>query len=152
MLETPRLVIQPWKESDTLNFFELTQDAGFRSFPITDWRQPSVEAARSWIQTMELQVLTTKFGAFAIRTKPDLQVIGMAAIRILNLETENRPEITYRLRESAWGHGYATEAARAMLEYGFGSLSLEQIAVSSETLLGKVAEIYRIRRADFEHG
>ncbi len=36
-------------------------------------------------------------------------------------------EIGWRLARSAWGHGYATEAARACLEYGFGTLGLDEI-------------------------
>ena len=36
-------------------------------------------------------------------------------------------EIAWRLARAYWGRGYATEAARAALDYGFGKLGLEQI-------------------------
>lgn len=170
MLETSHLLIRPWKDSDAEAFFELTHDEGFLSYPITDWRQPNREAAKSWIEEMAIQVRSSKMGAFAVLEKPGLEIVGMAAIRVLELEKENRPEITYRLRTSAWGRGLATEAARAMLTYGFDSLHMEEIAVSitpdnsasikvalklgmtrtgSEMLLGKLAEIYRVKRGDF---
>ena len=36
-------------------------------------------------------------------------------------------EVGWRLRRDAWGHGYATEAGRAGLAYGFGTLGLREI-------------------------
>jgi RimJ/RimL family protein N-acetyltransferase len=36
-------------------------------------------------------------------------------------------EVAYELAPRAWGHGYATEAARALVDYGFGELSLRRI-------------------------
>lgn len=167
MLETQRLLIELWSEADAESFFALTWDDGFAAFPITDWRQPDLEAARRWIVENERHFAQTRLGAFALREKATGNVVGMTAIRILRLETENRPEITYRLRRSAWGRGYATEAARAMLAYGFDSLGFEEIAASitpdntdsikvatklgmkwtgREILLGLPAEIFRIRR------
>ncbi len=36
-------------------------------------------------------------------------------------------EVAYELAPRVWGHGYATEAARALVDYGFGELSLRRI-------------------------
>jgi RimJ/RimL family protein N-acetyltransferase len=167
MIETARLFIQKWTEAEADAFYELTQDVGFTAFPITDWRQKDVASALKWIREMRAFNEQTKMGAFQLRERETGALVGMVAIRVLELQNEDRPEITYRLRESAWGKGYATEAARAMLKYGFEELGFEEIAASitpdneasikvalkigmkrtgSEILLGKPAEILRIRR------
>jgi [ribosomal protein S5]-alanine N-acetyltransferase len=55
------------------------------------------------------------------------QVIGYCHLHIQNRETRVA-EIGYFLRASAWGSGYATEAARELLRFGFGQLHLHRIA------------------------
>jgi RimJ/RimL family protein N-acetyltransferase len=54
-------------------------------------------------------------------------------------------EIGWRLIRSAWGHGYATEAARAALDFGFGPLDLSEIlAVTTTTNVRSQAVMRRI--------
>lgn len=170
MLETARLIIRPWTPEDIEAFFELTQDRGFAAFPITDWRQKSLESARAWINQVSETFNETKMGPMAVIEKSTGEVVGLAALRVLNLEAEDRPEITYRFRESAWGKGFATEAAVACLNFGFTTHNFKEIAASitpdnegsikvamklgmkwtnRELILGIPAEIYRIQREEF---
>ena len=44
---------------------------------------------------------------------------------------EDAPEIGYRLGVAYWGHGYATEAVRALVDYGFGELCHETLAAGA---------------------
>jgi RimJ/RimL family protein N-acetyltransferase len=54
-------------------------------------------------------------------------------------------EIGWRLARPAWGHGYATEAARAALDFGFGPLDLSEIlAVTTTTNVRSQAVMRRI--------
>ncbi len=54
-------------------------------------------------------------------------------------------EIGWRLARSAWGHGYATEAARAVLAFGFDTLELPEIlAVTTATNLRSQAVMTRL--------
>jgi [ribosomal protein S5]-alanine N-acetyltransferase len=170
MIQTKRLEIKPWEIGDAEAFFNLSQDQGFNLFPITQYQQKSIETARDWIKQNVDSVSKDKLGFQGIWEKSSGALIGIAGFRLFTLEKENRYEITYRLRENAWGKGYATEAARAMLEYGFKNSPATEIAVSitpdneasikvakklgfkwtnDEILMGVHAEILRISREEF---
>jgi RimJ/RimL family protein N-acetyltransferase len=54
-------------------------------------------------------------------------------------------EVGWRLARSAWGHGYATEAAIVALEYGFAAVGLPEIlAITTKTNLRSQAVMRRI--------
>lgn len=170
MIQTERLIIRPWELTDAEAFFELSQDKGFNLFPITRYEQSNAESARKWILENIESVSKTKLGFQGIWEESSAMLIGIAGYRLFNLEKENRYEITYRFRESAWGKGYATEAALAMLDYGFKNSPASEIGASitpdneasikvakkigmkwtnNETLMGVHAEILRISREEF---
>jgi RimJ/RimL family protein N-acetyltransferase len=69
------------------------------------------------------------FGLWALEVPGTADFIGFAGLGIPQFEAPFTPcvEIGWRLAYEHWGHGYATEAARAALDFGFGKLQLEQI-------------------------
>ena len=64
---------------------------------------------------------------FAIVANVDGTLVGACRVHIVSPE-DHLGSIGYCLRRSAWGKGYATEAARALLDFGFGELGLHRIA------------------------
>lgn len=75
-------------------------------------------------------------GYFAAERRGDGGFLGWFHLREDRIEPEY-VEIGYRLQRSAWGQGYATEGAAALVRHGFERLGLERI--SARTLLGNVA-------------
>jgi ribosomal-protein-alanine N-acetyltransferase len=70
------------------------------------------------------------------------QLIGNCGVRVRDPEMR-AGDIGYELDPAHWGHGYATEAARAMLAYGFGPLGLHRIGaecVAENTASARVLE------------
>jgi ribosomal-protein-alanine N-acetyltransferase len=65
------------------------------------------------------------FGFWAVTDKSDGQLIGHCGLKYLDATTEI--EIAYALAKSHWGRGFATEAARAVLRFGFEELKLDRI-------------------------
>ncbi|NNF20747.1 MAG: GNAT family N-acetyltransferase, partial [Saprospiraceae bacterium] len=63
---------------------------------------------------------------WSIRKKDDLQFIGLAGMMV-NVERFRMAEIFYKLAPQFWGIGYATETARALLQFGFETLNLHRI-------------------------
>ena len=104
------------------DFFHLSHDEGFIRFPITDYRQASVESARLWIQKTE--------GKYAVLTRENSELIGMGGLMPWVFENENLTDITYRLRNSAQGRGLGTELATALVDYGFNKLGLRQMTAT----------------------
>ena len=91
------------------------------------------------------------FGLWAIEVPGVAPFVGFAGLAIARFNAHFTPcvEIGWRLAFDHWGHGYATEAARLVLGYGFGPLALPQI-VSFTTVTNyrsrAVMERLRMRR------
>jgi ribosomal-protein-alanine N-acetyltransferase len=68
-------------------------------------------------------------------------LVGTAGLRPLG---DTGLEIFYSLAPGAWGHGYATEAARAVVEYGLGPLGLPEVLAEVDE--GNAASVAVVRR------
>lgn len=69
------------------------------------------------------------FGLWVLERRADGQFLGFAGLSRPSWEAHFTPavEVGWRLARDAWGHGYATEAARAALAYGFETVDLDEI-------------------------
>jgi ribosomal-protein-alanine N-acetyltransferase len=99
------------------------------------------------------------FGLWAVDVREGGEFIGFIGLAVPSFEAHFMPavEVGWRLACPAWGYGYATEGARAALEFGIGEAGLEEIV--SLTTPGNrrswaVMERLGMRRDpadDFEH-
>ncbi len=69
------------------------------------------------------------FGLWALELRESGEFAGFAGLAVPEFDAHFTPtvEVGWRLSRSAWGNGYATEAGRAALEYGFGQAGLTEI-------------------------
>jgi RimJ/RimL family protein N-acetyltransferase len=69
------------------------------------------------------------FGLWALETREAGEFIGFAGLATPSFEAHFTPavEVGWRLAQEAWGQGYATEAGRAALAFGFGEAGLEEV-------------------------
>ena len=130
MILTERLRIAPFTEDQAEAFFELTQDDGFNAYPITIYRQDDLASARKWIAANASLLERARLGKWAIWDRRVDTLLGMGGLTPWNLEDEYLVDITYRLRQSAWGKGYGTESAIALVEHGFKTLGLTEITAT----------------------
>jgi ribosomal-protein-alanine N-acetyltransferase len=124
-LETERLVLRQWRDSDTDAFAAMNADPEvMRHFPAP------LSRAESDALLVRAQWKWREFGLcfFAVEVKGG-DFIGFAGLNPPPFEAHFTPcvEVGWRLARHAWGKGYATEAARASLDYGFGVLGLPEI-------------------------
>jgi RimJ/RimL family protein N-acetyltransferase len=90
--------------------------------------ESSLNLLQRWVTKATLQSNGT--GLWAIIIKETGEIVGMIGLIQLQDEDENLTqdyEIGWHLKKSAWGKGYATEAAKAILDYGFEVLKLTTI-------------------------
>jgi RimJ/RimL family protein N-acetyltransferase len=96
---------------------------------------------------------------FAVETRSDATFLGFIGLSTPRFHAHFTPctEIGWRLAKAAWGHGYATEGARAALAYGFESLALDEIVsftvpanLRSRRVMDKLGMI-RSPADDFDH-
>jgi ribosomal-protein-alanine N-acetyltransferase len=125
ILETERLCFRQHQESDREAYCEMESDPEYR------WPQvvhPRDELERSFSQTL---VPVKPFGLLATVFKPEGRYIGRCGLYPLRNEANEiapgEANIAFYLARPYWGHGLATEAGRAFIEYGFGQLGLSRI-------------------------
>jgi ribosomal-protein-alanine N-acetyltransferase len=111
MIETARLSLRPLEDEDRERLFELWSD------PVNErlLEPASPEQIRKWIELVRWAVWERETG----------ELIGDCSL--FYAEEHGEWELAYGLRRSAWGRGYATEAARATVAHGFELHGLARI-------------------------
>jgi RimJ/RimL family protein N-acetyltransferase len=155
-LETERLVLQGWSAAARDALAALNAD------PVVMEFFPSVQSpadTHALVDRIEAEQAEHGFGLWAVRRRDSHEFIGFTGLHVM---AGDRPlagevEVGWRLARSAWGHGFATEAARAALAYGFGTAGLDdvmsmtaQINVRSWRVMERLGMV-RDRTADFDH-
>ncbi|MDX3375301.1 GNAT family N-acetyltransferase [Streptomyces sp. ME02-6991-2A] len=107
-LETERLILRPWAESDAAEFSALLSERG-------DDETYTVERGREGIVKLLSATETTGIALLPIQRRAEGDFIGYCGL-IIGRSTLEEPEIAYELFRHAHGHGYATEAARAVVD------------------------------------
>ena len=123
---TQRLNLRQWRAADRDPFAALTSDPEVMEyFPATLSRQQS----DALIDRHQALLDAGKPGLFAVEVRETGEFIGFVGLAVPNFEAAFTPcvEIGWRLAQAHWGQGYATEAARAALQVGFGQLALDEI-------------------------
>jgi [ribosomal protein S5]-alanine N-acetyltransferase len=90
-------------------------------------RLPLHDSLRRWAERLE-EWERAGFGMWIVEVPGTGEIIGHAGIQ--RLEGTDDVELGYYLGRSAWGKGYATEAARACLTYGFEKVGLPRIVAT----------------------
>jgi RimJ/RimL family protein N-acetyltransferase len=125
--ETERLILRQWRDSDrteylaTCNTDAVTAHLGG---PAT------VEEMDSAFARIRKSQEDNGFGFWAIERKSDHTFLGYCGFKVVRDEgapIEGEVEIGWRLREDAWGQGYAQEAALACLDWAWSNLDLDRI-------------------------
>ena len=134
-LETPRLLLRPWRDEDRAAFAAMNADATVMHFfasPLT--RAQSDEAIDRYAATLTRDGFSF-LAAIDLGTQTFLGTIGMQIMRDLvpNLR-QPTVEIGWRLTSAAQGRGLATEGAAAIIHHAFNALNLlELVAVTVPT-------------------
>ena len=126
-LVTERLALRPWSIDDAGAALGAYGDA-----EVARWLTPAMDrindlaamrvVLEQWVA--EDARMITPAGRWAIELRQDGRVIGGATL--LPLSPDEEFEVGWQLHREAWGHGYATEAARAVIDRGF-ALGLPEV-------------------------
>ncbi|WP_330744900.1 GNAT family N-acetyltransferase [Chryseobacterium sp. CP-77] len=123
VLQTERLILSQLEEKDIPFIVELLQHRIFSDLT-SNIPYPYVENdARSWVK-MSKEAFENNTGyTFAIRNKED-QIIGAIG---LHDRDDDKAELGYWIGIPYWNKGYVTEAAKAIIDFGFKELKLNKI-------------------------
>ena len=155
-LETERLLLRNWRDSDLETWIEMNQDVEvMRYFP----KPLTREEATAMRGRFQIFLDEHEYGFWAVEVKGLDPFIGFVGLNDPRLDLTDMPsvEIGWRLHKSAWGKGYASEAATRALSFGLKELRIPEIVSFTSTINRpsmKVMErigLHRRTDLDFEH-
>jgi RimJ/RimL family protein N-acetyltransferase len=156
-LITERLILREFKKEDWPDVLAYQADPRYLRY--YEWTERTPGAVQEFVQMFLCQQQEqprTRF-QLAVTLKSDRQLIGNCGIRIQSIDA-HEGDIGYELSPQHWGQGYATEAARAVVQFGFTELRLHRIwasciadNVGSARVLEKLGMRLEGRLRDKEH-
>ena len=152
-LRTPRLLIRSWREDDFEAYAAMNADPRVMEF------YPSVVSREESRMRFDARLADRGYTFWPVEVLGGAPFIGMVGLGDPDFQAHFMPavEIGWRLAVEHWGKGYATEAARAALAFGFERLGLPEIVsftTTANTRSRRVMEKLGMRRSpadDFLH-
>ena len=131
-LETDRLVLRRFVEADVDNLFDLDSDPNVMRF-LNGGRPTPRDVIQNEIlpRFLEYYERFAGFGFWAAIEKSTGEFLGWFHFRPQEGGRLDEAELGYRLRKSAWGKGYGTEASRALIRKGFTELGVRRVFAST---------------------
>lgn len=170
VLETERLRLRRFRREDVDAVFAIIgDDVAMQYYPRTFDRHD----AKQWVERNLRRYTEYRHGLFAVMLKESGAVIGDCGVIHQIVEGEPQLEIGYHFRRDQWGHGYATEAARACMALAFqefGAVKVISLIRPENMPSRRVAErngmklerevihynllhlVYAMKRSDFPQG
>ncbi len=122
-IRTDRLMLRGWRAADKEPYALLNADSQvMRHFPATLTRDQSDQMVDRMVAAWDARC----FGLWAVDRLDSGEFIGFVGLAAPNWQTDFTPcvEVGWRLAHAHWGQGFAPEAARATLAFGFGHVDL----------------------------
>ena len=153
-LRTERLLLRGWRAEDRAPFAEMNADPAVREYFRSVLSRDESDSQADWI---EAEFSERRFGLWVIEIPGVSPFAGFTGLSVPGFEASFTPcvEIAWRLAREHWGRGYATEAARAAVEFGFTQAGLDEIvsfAVPANTRSIRVMEKLGMKfSGEFDH-
>ena len=125
-IETERLYLRQWRASDFAPFAEMNANPEVMEyFP----KLLTTSMSNTIAKKCQSLINDNGWGFWAVSLKETDIFIGMVGLNNANADMPFSPavEIAWRLHNDYWGQGYATEAARASLDFAFVELEIEEV-------------------------
>ena len=142
-IETPRLIIRSFAAPDIPDYARIVADPQVTKY-LADGSPHAHEEAESYIHDVIRRDRESGISRYAVERKADRDLIGFCGFK----ELEDYVDFGWRYAQHAWGQGYGTEAALAVLDYGLNALKLQSIAVQS--FVDNIASLRIIEKLGFQ--
>jgi len=123
ILETNRLLLRELNVDDAENFYNLNLNPNVIKYTGNSSFK-NIREAKEFLENYQDYKLNG-YGRWAVINKETNEFIGWCGLKFG--EMENEIDIGFRFFENEWNKGYATESAKACLDYGFEKLNIKRI-------------------------
>ena len=153
-LTTDRLLLRPWRPSDRVPFAALNADSA-----VVEHLQGPLSRERSdaFVDRIEAHWASHGWGLWAVEVVDGAPFVGYVGLWPADYVAPGMVEVGWRLAREHWGQGYATEAAREALRFGFTEVGLDEIVsftvpqnIRSRRVMERIG-LVRDPRGDFDH-
>ncbi|WP_030899098.1 GNAT family N-acetyltransferase [Streptomyces sp. NRRL F-5126] len=146
-LRTARLRLRAFEDADANDLFSLHSSAHvLRYWDSPPWTERS--RAEKFLATCRRMEQEGTGLRWAVDRVPDGAFIGWCTLNNWNPDFRSA-SLGYCYDDAAWGHGYATEAARALLDWAFDTLDLNRVQAEVDTRNGGSARV--LEKLGFVH-
>jgi RimJ/RimL family protein N-acetyltransferase len=156
VIATARLILRPWRREDVAPYAAMMADPEVAG-PIGGVIDAEEAALR--LEAFQAALDDHSLARLAVERRADGRLIGHCGLAPIPEQLPPAPgfEIGWALARDAWGQGYATEAAQAVLADGFDRQGLAEILafttvanLRSQAVMGRLGFVRR-RELDFDH-
>jgi len=154
--DSDRLIIRTWREADRADYLATCNTDAVTTYLGGPASVGDIDAAIDRIAKSQRE---NGFSFWAVERKADGAFLGYCGLKIANLpgtRLDGAVEIGWRLREDAWGRGYAGEAAGTVIDWVWANLDVDQVVsftipanAPSRRLMERIG---MGRRPDFDFG
>ena len=144
-LESERLIYREVNLEDVEDIFKIYSDPQVAKY---DWYKPieSKDDALSIINRYKREFQNKEEITWGVATKKDNKIIGYCCLGTFN-DDSRRSEIGYGFNRDEWNKGYATEAIKVLVKFGFGNMNFNRI--EAQVTLGNHASVKALKKANF---
>ena len=137
-IETRRLLLRRWRPSDARALFAFASDHEVMRYIGDGQAWANIGRAHQWLTRRVADYEERGYSPFAVIERASGKIIGSCGFTFLPALSE--VDFGYVFARERWGQGFATEAARAALRYGFEHLRFAEVTANT------VEEHYASRR------
>jgi RimJ/RimL family protein N-acetyltransferase len=149
-LETERILLRRFAESDVENLFDLDDDPEVMRFLTGGKPTPrDVILNETLPRFLRAYERFEGFGVWAAIERSTGEFLGWFEFHPPDGHSPEETELGYRLRRSAWGKGHATEGSRALIRKGFAELRVRRVL--AETMAVNAASRRVMEKAGLRH-
>ena len=127
--ETERLILREILPMDAEPFFEMDSDPEVHRYlgnnPVKD-----IKEIKNVINFIREQYVENGIGRWAVIEKSSGEFVGWSGLKFVQTTVNNHSDfydVGYRFLRRHWGKGYATESAKAALDYAFSKINLKEV-------------------------
>lgn len=124
IIETERLYLRELERDDRMELAKILSDPESMAYYPAPFSREKVE---KWIDWSRDNYREYGHGLWAVILKEGRVFLGDCGITYQDIDGERLPELGYHIRKEFWNRGYATEAARACMDYAFETLKYGEL-------------------------